>query len=270
MLNTDIQGNALSGADATGAVAFSGAVRQFSIYAGDPLAAADALISEQPRFVMAHALKAWLYLLGTDARAAAAAREIVAATDGLEATRREQGHLAAIKHLVDGRFHAASQAIEDVSAENPHDLLALIAGHQLDFFTGNSRMLRDRISRARPHWNVSQPGYHAVLGMHAFGLEEMGDYARAEASGREALEHERCDGWARHAVAHVLEMQGRPDEGIAFMRGDVKAGRRAVSSLFTTGGIWRSIIWSWDRSMRCLNSSMAPSPRGPGPDDRSH
>ena len=25
------------------------------------------------------------------------------------------------------------------------------------------------------------PGYHALLGMHAFGLEEMGNYAGAEA-----------------------------------------------------------------------------------------
>jgi tetratricopeptide (TPR) repeat protein len=241
MLNTDIQGNALSGADAAGAAAFSDAVRQFSIYAGDPLAEADKLVAEQPDFVMAHALKAWLYLLGTDARAAAAARDIVAAADGLAATRREQGHLAALRHLVDGRFHAASRTIEDVSAENPHDLLALIAGHQLDFFTGNSRMLRDRISRAKLQWRPSQPGYHAILGMHAFGLEEMGDYARAEASGREALGLERRDGWARHAVAHVLEMQGRQDEGIAFMRDDLKSWTEG--SFFAVHNWWHLALY---------------------------
>jgi hypothetical protein len=54
--------------------------------------------------------------------------------------------------------------------------------------------------------------------MHAFGLEECGDYARAEAAGREALARNPRDGWGAHAVAHVMEMQGRAAEGIGFMR----------------------------------------------------
>ena len=55
------------------------------------------------------------------------------------------------------------------------------------FFTGSARMLRDRIARALPAWDASMPAYHAILGMHAFGLEEMGDYAQAEAQGRRGV-----------------------------------------------------------------------------------
>lgn len=84
-------------------------------------------------------------------------------------------------------------------------------------------MLRDRIARALPAWPRELPGRHALLGMLAFGLEEMGDYAAAEAAGREAVELERRDAWARHAVAHVMEMQGRTNDGIAWMHADIEA-----------------------------------------------
>lgn len=79
-------------------------------------------------------------------------------------------------------------------------------------------MLRDRIARALPHWDARRPGFHSVLGMHAFGLEETGDYARAEAAGRRGVELEPRDGWSQHAVAHVMEMQNRQAEGIVWMR----------------------------------------------------
>jgi hypothetical protein len=241
MTNFDIHGNALSGASADAALTYSDAIRQLSIYAGDPLGQADALIAREPGLVMAHALKAWLYLLGTDATGRAAAKEILKSAEALPATLREKGHLAAIAHMSGGRFHAAGRVLEDVALAHPRDLLALIAGHQIDFLTGHSRMLRDRVARALPSWAKSMTSYHSLLGMHAFGLEEMGDYAQAELRGLEALELERTDGWARHAVAHVLEMQGRHDEGIAFMREDVASWTEG--SFFAVHNWWHLALY---------------------------
>ena len=62
------------------------------------------------------------------------------------------------------------------------------------------------------------PHYGNVLGMYAFGLEEVGDYEAAESRGRRAVEINPADIWAAHAVAHVMEMQGGQREGIDWIR----------------------------------------------------
>jgi hypothetical protein len=54
--------------------------------------------------------------------------------------------------------------------------------------------------------------------MHAFGLEECNLHAQAEATGRRALDACPRMPWAIHAVAHVMEMQGRHAEGVAWLR----------------------------------------------------
>ena len=162
----------------------------------------------------------------------------------MPATERERGHLAAIAHLLEGRWHEAARTLEDVSIAHPRDALALLVGHQLDFFTGQSRMLRDRIARALPAWNAQMPGYHSLLGMHAFGLEECGDYGRAESAGRRAVELEARDGWAQHAVAHVLEMTGRKRDGIAWMRANPEAWSR--DSFFAVHNWWHVAVFHLD------------------------
>src|SRR5438105_2506300 len=77
--------------------------------------------------------------------------------------------------------------------------------------------MRDTAARGAGAWDAGTPGYGHVLGMYAFGLEECGDYAAAEPNGRRAVEMCGDDLWAVHAVAHVLEMQGRLDEGAKFL-----------------------------------------------------
>jgi tetratricopeptide (TPR) repeat protein len=77
--------------------------------------------------------------------------------------------------------------------------------------------MRDVLAGALPSWDAGVPGYGFVLGCHAFGLEETGDYAAAERAGREAVDCNSSDIWAAHAVAHVFEMTGRPHEGVAWV-----------------------------------------------------
>jgi len=208
----------LSGASEGSLAAYETALHQLQCFIGDPVGSVDAAIAASPGFVMAHLLKGYLFALSTEKAAMPVAAVCHEAALGFGATARERGHTAALGHLVVGEWHAAGRVLADVSSEYPTDALALQAGHQVDFFTGNSQMLRDRIARALPRWSPALPGYHAVLGMQAFGLEEMADYSGAETIGRRAIELEARDGWAQHAVAHVMEMQSRQRDGISWMR----------------------------------------------------
>src|SRR5438445_3295470 len=216
-------GLAFSGATEAGFTPYGQAVWELQCFVGDPVASVDRAIAENPGFVMAHVFKGYLFGLATERDATVAARACHEAALPLAATSREQAHVLALGHLADGRWHDAARILEDIAIEFPLDAVALQVGHQIDFCTGNSRMLRDRIARALPSWQNGMSGYHAILGMQAFGLEEMGDYGRAEAFGRQATEIEPRDGWAQHAVAHVMEMQGRQRDGIAWMRANPEA-----------------------------------------------
>ncbi len=218
MVLRDGLGLAISGANAGALADYEAALRSLQCFAGDPLGAVDAALAAAPDFVIAHILKGYLYALATEREAAMVAAACAATAAALPATSRERGHCKALAALAGGHWHKASRILAELSTETPHDALALQAGHQIDFFTGRSAGLRDRIAAALPSWDAAMPGYHAILGMHAFGLEETGDYAAAEAAGRRAVALEPRDGWAHHAVAHVMEMQGRPRDGIAWLQ----------------------------------------------------
>ena len=131
--------------------------------------------------------------------------------------------------------------MEDLSIEWPLDTFALQAGHQIDCFTGHSRMFSDRTARVVPAWDPSRPGFHAVLGMYAFGLEEMANYRRAESYGRQAVELERRDGWGWHAVAHVFEMQDRRREGVEWLTRDIEGW--AGDSFFQVHNAWHLALF---------------------------
>ena len=210
-------GHRVSGANVQSLALFEQAAYELLCLVDDPAATVDKAIAASPSMTMAHVLKAWLNLLGTEPSGAAAAHASLDGAEKLAADERERAHIAAARALANGRWQEAGLRLEDLSARFPRDTLALQVGHQVDFFRGDSRMLRDRIARVLPAWDSSRPGWHAVLGMYAFGLEEMGDYAAAEAQGRRGVELEPRDSWAWHAVAHVHEMRNAPHEGLAWL-----------------------------------------------------
>lgn len=213
----DAQGNTLPGATTESVALFDQAVAAFNIYRGDPAALADQAIEAAPDFAMARILKAYLYGTATEPDATAVASAIVDHLRTMQLSARESSHAAVLALLVRGEWSGAAVALDRHNMEYPHDLVALQAGHLMDFFRGNARDLRDRIPRVLPRWSVDMPGYSILLGMYAFGLEETGNYGQAEELGRRAVEAQPLDCWAHHAVAHVMEMQGRAQDGIGWM-----------------------------------------------------
>jgi hypothetical protein len=218
MQTIDSVGLELTGATPVALDHLETALHQLRCFIGDPVATVDKALDASPELAMGHVLRAYLHLLGTEPGGLPVARESLRHAQALPLNPREARHVAAIGHLLQGRWRAAGRVLEDLSIEWPMDALALQAGHQIDFFTGDSRLLHDRIARALPAWSAAMPGYHALLGMLAFGLEETGRYAAAERMGRRSVELQPRDAWGQHAVAHVLEMQGRRAEGVAWMR----------------------------------------------------
>jgi tetratricopeptide (TPR) repeat protein len=216
-MNSDRQGNRLFGATSEATSHFDQAVSEFNLYRADPVATVDRALAAAPTFVMAHVLKAYLFGLATEPQSTEQAAQIVESARGLEMDDREASHFAVLDQLLVGNWTGAAVTMHLHNVRYPRDLLALQTGHLMDFYRAGARDLRDRLARALPRWSASIPGHSIVLGMYAFGLEENGDYAKAEAIGREAIDAEPLDCWAHHAVAHVMEMQGRVEDGIGWM-----------------------------------------------------
>lgn len=127
---------------------------------------------------------------------------------------REKLHAEALAAWTDGDLGKAAQHLEAILLQWPLDIAALKLVHYLHFYLGAITEHRDSVARVMPAWNEDTPGFANVLGMRAFGLEEAGHYDEAERFGRRAVELDPTDAWSVHAVAHVLEMQGRHREGI--------------------------------------------------------
>jgi len=186
---------------------------------GDPQAEVAEVLAEDPLFVMGHCLRAALLILSADEAAEPALRECLTAAAELahRANDRERRHLAAARAWLARDLARAIRIYGEVLIDYPRDRVALRVAHFGDYFLGQHGMLRDRIAQVLPCWDESLPGYGYALGMYAFGLEETAHYAQSEEVARRALELDRPNPGAVHAIAHVMEMQGRQREGIAWL-----------------------------------------------------
>jgi tetratricopeptide (TPR) repeat protein len=219
VLHTDVRGLTLSTANAAAATCYDGAIKSYFEYRLNAGARVKSALEADPDFALAHCLKGYLLMLfGTcavhdKARAALADAESRAGS----VTAREAAHIAALRLWLTGDMARTCALWEEILIEHPRDLLALRLQHFAYFWMGCSQELRGAPARVLHAWDESVPGYGNVLGMLAFGYEECGDYVAAERLGRRAFDLDGEDLWALHAVAHVLEMQGRLREGIDWL-----------------------------------------------------
>lgn len=193
--------------------------RMMSFYDA-PLADLDAAMAADAGWPLPHIMKAGFLLSLTEPALQAEADAHLSHARALarQATPRERAHLQAVQLVAEGRWHAACRAWDELLIEHPTDALALQWAQLWDFYRGDAVNLRQRPARVLPAWDEDDPLHPYVLALYAFGLEECNLYPQAEEAGRRALAAEARVPWAVHAVAHVMEMQGRYEEGSAWLR----------------------------------------------------
>lgn len=195
------------------------ALERMLSYFGDPLEALEQACAADPGWQYPHTLKASLLLTLGEFGPTQLAREALGASAVLEAgaNEREAAHRVAALAAADGSWERACELWEAILVRWPRDVAALLFAHLFDFYRGDALNLRRRPERVLRQWSPELPCYGYVLGMAAFGQEESGHYAQAEDTGRAALEINRRDPWAVHAVTHVYEMQGRHRAGAGWL-----------------------------------------------------
>ncbi len=245
---TDERGLTLTTTSAEAAHAFDDVVTCYLEYRLRVGRAIKAMLAADPEFCLGRVLVGYLMMArGTpeglaDAKAALAKAEALA-NDHLG--ERERRHLAALGAWTAGHGFKACRIWEEILITWPRDLLALRLAHFQSFWLGTHRRMRNVVIRALPAWDAAVPRYGDLLGMAAFGHEELGDYATAERLGREAVALNPEDMWSIHAVAHVMEMQDRVDEGVRWL--DYPADRWADRAAMRTHLWWHKALFHFER-----------------------
>ncbi|MBN8489210.1 MAG: tetratricopeptide repeat protein, partial [Burkholderiales bacterium] len=187
---------------------------------GSPDQALAEACAADPRWAWPQLMGAGQRLLQADGRPDELARRALAAASQCidDAPPREQLHLAALQALADGRCATACQIWDDLLLEHPHDALALLWAQAWDLRRGELPPLHMRPAEVLPEWSSEDPLHPHLMGLYAFGLQENQRDAQAEDVARRALAREPNVPRAVLAVAHVMESQGRFDDGTAWLR----------------------------------------------------
>ncbi|XP_069107013.1 tetratricopeptide repeat protein 38-like [Argopecten irradians] len=211
---------------------YDAAVSQLTGWYEDPnfgglSATIEKMLAADPEFVMGHILNTSIKLVGTVFIAEDdAIREEITKLEQLMSnktvTEIESKHLEAIKLLLDADLKGAVATYDAILHINHFDILAIRNLFFGGFFLGAYGYARDVMSRVVHEWDPSMPLYGYFLGEYAFLSQETYLFQRAERDGFRALEINRHDIFATHAISHVYEMQGRVEEGLKLVEGSEK------------------------------------------------
>lgn len=215
MTQRDAQGLAVTTDSAETVAAIDRFVGQFLGYGTDAGAILKGVAAD-PDCVLANVLAGALHLFLESGEAPRLAAPFLDAAHRhvARAGERERLWLEAVDAWAAGAPDRAIAAHWELARRFPRDIASAKLGQYHLFNRGDlAGMLgiADAVFQA----NRENPYMHGML---AFGLEQNHRLREAEAAGRRATEMLRREPWAHHAVAHVMETQGRVEEGIAWMQ----------------------------------------------------
>lgn len=219
-MRKDLHGLTLSTDSGTAVDAFDRATLAYLKYRTDAARHLGAALKADPEFALGHVLRGYFNMLSYNKANVAGAAEALAEArkHAKRTTTREAAHIEALARWIDGDLERMLDVWEGIFAEHPHDVIAFRLHHFNAFWLGRPATMQAAVERVFPHWSEELPGWGTMLGCRAFSHEEAGNYVLAEDAGRTAIEVDPGDLWAAHAVAHVLEMQGRRREGIDWLK----------------------------------------------------
>jgi tetratricopeptide (TPR) repeat protein len=208
----------LSTASEAAATAFDNAADSLLAGVGNPLAAADAVVAEDPEFALGHSVRASaLMLAGQFVEARDAAARAVELAES--ATRRERQHTAIIQDVMSGRRDAALARIHEHIEDFPRDALAIdpAAGvFGLIGFSGRKDREAEQLALLEPlasHYGDDW-WYQQVL---AFALLEFDRAAESLPLIEAALAARPDGGHPAHIWVHAKFEAGEHDEANAWL-----------------------------------------------------
>lgn len=218
-MHQDERGHAITTSNSTASEEIDLAVHNFLHWKSDVVPHVGASLTADPDFAFAHVVSGLIMHGARNVHFHGKIKQSLAnaqrTAKGL--TEREQHYVRALEASAAGRITEAVAHYEAILATNPTDLFAQRLAQMELFWIGEMAWSEQISRRASEHWSASTPGYGVHLSCRAFDLEETHNFAEAEALGRKSVEIDPTDVWGTHAVAHVLIMQGRHDEGIAWI-----------------------------------------------------
>ena len=175
-------------------------------FRGDPMTELEAANRDDRAFVLGPVFNAAYYVLaGTPPDAPQLTTEVERIDQRVDsAGDREQNHVRALRHLLDGDYTRAAWAWETTTTHT-NDFAAVRIAHDVHLHAGDTIGRLRASLKAAGRWQSDDHGYGFVQGQLAFALEEAGRLDLAESVGRAALDLDPHDLWARHALAHVYE-----------------------------------------------------------------
>jgi tetratricopeptide (TPR) repeat protein len=218
-MHLDARGLPLSTASAKATAAFDHLVTGYLTYRADTPDRLKAVLEADPEFALAHCMKGYFAMLAFKQAVVPVAVEEASTALSLaaDATPRERSHIAALTAWAEGELDRAIATWESILRVHPHDAVAFRLAHFVNFWLGRPQDMVASVERVIPSWSEDIPGYAMILACRCFALEETGNYLGAEPPGRRAIELDPGDLWAAHAIAHVMESQGRRSEGIEWI-----------------------------------------------------
>ena len=219
MAYSDHYGFGLATTNPAAATAFDSGARSFVAWRADAVGHLDRAIESDPQFAMPKLLKGWILHAARTHKFSPAVQGLLSDAKALlgDASPRERALARSLEVASGGDLQGGVAVLETYLAENPRDIVVhRLAQFEL-FWSGESQWMRDIAERAAPAWDDGVPDFPHFQAVRAFSNEEAGDYDTAERAGRDAVEREPESAWGAHAVAHTLVMQGRVEEGAAFM-----------------------------------------------------